>query len=196
MLTPVERVLVLSNIDLLKPVGPRNLVGLARASREVEIWKGQILYQEEDLADALYVVVEGRVGLSVGDRELSALGPGEAFGTWALVDDSARGQKATCLEDGLVLALDREEFYEVASGEISILQELLRALAKRLRALVTDRPEEARVEGEGMEAPEAPETPAVQPKVDEAGPTTGSELEAAALGKEPKAETKKPRKRK
>src|SRR5262245_17170218 len=99
MLTPVERVLVLSNIDLLKSMGSRILVGLAPASGEVELWKGQVLYEETDPADALYVVVEGRVGLSVGERALSELGPGEAFGSWALVDDSARGQKATCLED-------------------------------------------------------------------------------------------------
>jgi hypothetical protein len=35
------------------------------------------------------------------------------------------------------------------------LQEFIRVLAKRLRSLVADRPEEARVEGEGVEQPEA-----------------------------------------
>jgi len=39
---------------------------------------------------------------------------------------------------------------------VTLLQEVIRVLAQRLRALVTDRPEEARVEPEGRpdEAPE------------------------------------------
>ena len=101
------------------------------------------------------MVVEGRVRLSTGERTMSEVGPGEAFGTWSLVDDSARGHRAECTEDGLTLALHRDEFYDVAAGDLALLQEVVRALAKRLRALVAERPEEARVEGEGVEKPEA-----------------------------------------
>src|SRR6476646_10847825 len=101
------------------------------------------------------MMVEGRVRLSSGERTISEVGPGEAFGTWALVDDSARGQRAECIEDGLALALHRDAFYDVAAGDLTLLQEVVRALARRLRALVSERPEEARVEGEGVEKPEA-----------------------------------------
>src|SRR6185295_20249347 len=96
-----------------------------------------------------------RVRLSTGERTISEVGPGEAFGTWALVDDSSRGQGAECIEDGMALALHRDALYDVAAGDLTLLQEVVRALAKRLRALVAERPEEARVEGEGVEKPEA-----------------------------------------
>jgi CRP-like cAMP-binding protein len=178
MLTPVERVLILKGADLLKGVGPRQLLRLAETAQEIEISKGDRLYEEDDPADALYMVVEGRVRLSTGDRTTSEVGPGEAFGTWALVDDSRRGQRAECTEDGLVLALQREDFYDRAAGDLTLLQEVLRVLAKRLRSLVSDRPEEARVEDEGIEkTPEAP-------RGGEAAkaPTAGAALEAAALG--------------
>lgn len=154
MLTPVERVLILKGVDLLKDVGPRHLLGLANLCQEIEISDQQTIYDEEDEADALYLVVEGRVGLSAGGAATSEVGPGEAFGTWALVDDSRRGQRAVALEDGLVLALRRADFYEEASGDVTLLQEVIRVLAKRLRALVSDRPEEARVEPEGTPEPE------------------------------------------
>ena len=177
MLTPVERVLILKGADLLKGVGPRHLLGLAELAREIEISKGDVLYEEDDPADALYMVVEGRVRLSTGGRTTSEVGPGEAFGTWALVDDSRRGHRAECTEDGLALALQREDFYDMAAGDLTLLQEVVRVLAKRLRSLVTDRPEEARVEGEGIEQPEAQvEAEAV------IAPTAGAALEAAALG--------------
>jgi CRP-like cAMP-binding protein len=150
-MTTVERVLTLKQIDLLEPAGPRHLLALADLVREVEMTPGQAIYGEADLADAIYVVYTGRVRLLAGDKELSTVGPGEAFGTWALVDDSERGQRAECVEPGLLVALGREEFYEFAAGDPTLLQGIIRVLARRLRSLVAERPEEARIEGEGVE---------------------------------------------
>jgi CRP-like cAMP-binding protein len=149
MLTPEERVLILKAADLLRDVEPRHLFDLAEVAREIEILEGDNLYVEDDLADVLYMVVEGRVRLTTGGRTMSEVGPGEAFGTWSLVDASARGHRADCIEDGLTLALHRDEFYEVAAGGLTLLQGIVRLLAKRLRALVVEQPDEARVEGEG-----------------------------------------------
>jgi signal-transduction protein with cAMP-binding, CBS, and nucleotidyltransferase domain len=192
MLTPVERVLILKSADLLKDVGPRRLLELAEVAREVEITKGETIYKEEDPADALYMVVEGRVRIVTGERT-SEVGPGEAFGTWALVDDSGRGHRAECIEDGRTLALHRDEFYDVAASDLTLLQEVVRALARRLRALVSDQPHEARVEGEGVEKPEAlvkAETAAAESAAAESAaaspetppPTPGAALAAAAVG--------------
>ena len=187
MLTAVERVLILKGADLLRDVGPRHLLELAEVAREVELTAGDVIFQEDDSADALYMMVEGRVRLTTGEQMISEVGPGEAFGTWALVDDSSRGQKAECLVDGMALSLHRDAFYDVAAGDLPLLQEVVRALAKRLRALVAERPEEARVEGEGIEKPEAmlaaePATPGPAPET--APPLTpGAALAAAALGR-------------
>jgi CRP-like cAMP-binding protein len=155
MLTAAERVMILQGADLLKDAGPRHLLGLAEAAREIEILNGDRLYEEESRADVLYMVIEGRVRLSKGGKTTSEVGPGEAFGTWSLVDDSERGHCADCVEDGLTLALHRDEFYDLAAGDLTLLQGVVRLLAKRLRALVAERPDEARVEGEGIEKPEA-----------------------------------------
>jgi len=190
VLTVVERVLILKGADLFSDVGPRHLLGLADVAREVEISKGDMIYKEEDPADALYMVVEGRVRLSTGDRMMSEVGPGEAFGTWSLVDDTGRGHRAECTEDGLTLALNRDEFYDVAAGDLTLLQEVVRALGKRLRTLVAERPEEARVEGEGIEKPQAlaeakagPEPKASTAPSEEEAPTRGATLAAAAVGR-------------
>jgi len=154
--TTVEKVLTLKQIDLLETAGPRHLLALAELVREVEMARGQSIYGETDLADAIYVVHRGRVHLSSGTTELGAVGPGEAFGTWALVDDSERGQRAECAEDGLLVALGREDFYEFAGTDPTILFGVIRVLARRLKTLVAERPEEARIEGEGMQTGEEP----------------------------------------
>jgi len=198
MLTAVERVLILKGADLLRGVGPRHLLGLATVSREVPMYVGDTIYVETDPADALYIVVEGRVRLSTNGRTLSEVGPGEAFGTWSLVDDSARGQSAECIGDGLALSLTREEFYEVAAADLVILQELVRVLAKRLREIAAVAPpEESRVEGEGLAKPEAqveaerfadePDRASTAPMsaTSTGGAGTGASLAAAATGKAP-----------
>lgn len=188
MLTAVERVLILKGADLLRGVGPRHLLGLANVSREVPMYAGDTIYIESDAADALYIVVEGRVRLTTGGRPTSEVGPGEAFGTWSLVDDSERGHRAECTEDGMALALSREDFYEVAAADLVILQELVRVLAKRLREMAaTAPPEEARVEGEGIGKSEAQLEAATS--ADGSAPATpGATLAAAAAGKAPAVE--------
>ena len=186
MLTAVERVIVLRHADLLKDVGPRHLLALAELAHEVEIAAGDTLYGEDDPSDVLYLVVEGRVRLSAAGRTISEVGANESFGTWALVDDSGRGQQAVCTEDGLLLALHRDEFYDVAAADLTVLIQVVRALARRLRELVAERPEEARVESEGVEKTETETEPADESSARvtllEPPPTAAAALTSAALG--------------
>ena len=192
MLTTVERVLILKGADLLNDVGPRHLLRLAEVAQEVEIWKGDTIYKADDLANGLYMVIEGRVRLTTGEKTTSEVGPGESFGTWALVDDTERGHQVECIEDGLALMLPRDEFYDVAAGDLALLRVVVRALAKRLRKLVSERPEEARLEGEGVETPDAldaEKTNALEIETAPSStsdltsaPTRGESLTAAALG--------------
>jgi hypothetical protein len=88
--------------------------------------------------------------------------------------------------------LPRDEFYDVAAGDLALLRVVVRALAKRLRKLVSERPEEARIEGEGVEQPDALDEAKTNPLVIEtspspasevaSAPTQGESLTAAALG--------------
>ena len=89
--------------------------------------------------------------------------------------------------------LSRDEFYDVAAGDLTLLREVVRALAKRLRTLVSERPQEARIEGEGVEKPEALDEAKSSAPAPEAStsaevapaPTPGKSLTAAALGQDP-----------
>ena len=152
MLTPVERVLLLKKIDLLERAAPRALASLAELAREIEMKPGQVLYAESDLADAVYVVADGRVRLTNESTALSEIGPGEAFGTWALVDESERQHRAECVEEGHLLALGREDFDEFTVNVTSVLRGMIQVLAVRLRGLAERLPDTARIEAEGTSA--------------------------------------------
>ena len=139
MLMLSERAVILKTADLLSDMGPQHLVGLTGVAQEIEIFAGDTIYRATDAADALYLVVEGRVRLTKDEQPITEVVAGEAFGTWSLVDDSERGHHAECVQDGVALALHREEFYNVAARDLTLLQEVVRAIAKRLRALLAER---------------------------------------------------------
>src|SRR5262245_16599228 len=125
MITPVERVLLLKKVDLLERATPRALASLAELAREIEMAAGQVIYAESDLADAVYVVAGGRVRLTNGQTTLSEIGPGEAFGTWALVDESQREHRAECTDAGSLLALGREDFDEFTVNAPTVLRGMI-----------------------------------------------------------------------
>ena len=77
---------------------------------------------------------------------------GEAFGTWALVDESQREHKAECVEAGTLLALGREDFDEFTVNAPTVLRGMMQVLARRLRGLAERLPDTARIEAEGTSA--------------------------------------------
>ena len=105
---------------------------------QVQIAKGQVLFNEGDAGDRLYVVVEGKIklGIKSGDgREnlLGVLGPGEMFGELSLFDPLPRTATATALTDTVLLGLGNKDLDTWLIGRPEVAKQLLRALAQRLR---------------------------------------------------------------
>jgi len=98
--------------------------------------QGEAVYHEQDPADAMYLVVEGRVRLHRADLEITVAGPGESFGTWALFDDEPRVSAATPLEDVHLLQLNKEDFIDLLADNVQITQGVLKALVNRVRGLL------------------------------------------------------------
>ena len=67
------------------------------------------------------------------------VGAGEFFGEMALIDASARSTTAVATEPGKLLAITRDDFYQILRREpplaVKLLLSFLQILAKRLREL-------------------------------------------------------------
>ena len=105
---------------------------------EVQVAKGQVLFNEGDAGDRLYVVVEGKIklGIKSGDgREnlLGVLGPGEMFGELSLFDPGPRTSTATAVTDAKLLSLSHEKLIPWLKGNPEVSLHLLARLAQRLR---------------------------------------------------------------
>ncbi|MEZ5359768.1 MAG: Crp/Fnr family transcriptional regulator [Candidatus Zixiibacteriota bacterium] len=136
MLTAIEKVIFLQNVDVFSEVPTEYLAYLAGIAEEVEYDKDDVIYRQDDPSDAMFLVLDGGVRMHRGDQEITVESSKDAFGIWALFDESPRVASATALEDCHLLRIDREDFVDLLADHVRITQGVLKALANHLRGLM------------------------------------------------------------
>lgn len=136
VLSVVEKAIRLQDVDVFSDVPAEQLAYLAAIAEETACDPGTRIYAEDDPADAMYLVLEGRVRLHRAEVEVTVCGPGQAFGTWALFDEEPRVMSATVLDEAVeLLRVDRSEFIEVLADNVEMTRAILRTVVRRLRSL-------------------------------------------------------------
>jgi CRP-like cAMP-binding protein len=136
MLTAVEKVILLQNVEVFSEIPTEQLSYLAMISEEVSYGPGDVIYKFDEPSDALYVVLDGKVRLHRDNEEITVAGPSDPFGTWALFDDTPRVATATAVEETRLLRIDREDFLDLLSDHGQITEGVFKALVGRLRGLL------------------------------------------------------------
>ena len=95
--------------------------------------KGKIIMVAGQAGALMYVVIEGRVSISIRGAVVERVGPGGVFGEMALVDQSPRAANAVADSDCALLAINRNVFLNLVKSEPSFGIALLSATAERLR---------------------------------------------------------------
>jgi CRP-like cAMP-binding protein len=136
MLTTIEKVIFLQNVDVFDQVPTEQLVFLAAIAEETTVAARTDVYREEEPSDALYLVLDGAVRLHREGREITVAGVHEAFGTWALFDESPRVATATAVEESHLLRINRDDFVDLLAENVQITEGVLKTVVGRLRGLV------------------------------------------------------------
>lgn len=131
----LDRAVALRAVDAFRGIPTDQLALIAGIARERPFDAGKPLFEEGTLPDSLFVVLDGTVTLERQGLKMGTAGPGEAIGTWSLLDDEPRSARAVAGEAVRVLVIDREDFYEVLAEHSEIGRSLMRDLVKRLREL-------------------------------------------------------------
>jgi len=97
--------------------------------------QGRPIMGEGSKAALMYVVVSGRVAISIGGKVVERLGPGGAFGEAALVDQSSRMASAVAETDCELQSITRPAFLQLVKSTPDFAFGLLASLAERLRFL-------------------------------------------------------------
>jgi CRP-like cAMP-binding protein len=123
---------------LLAGVSAEDVSRLVAVAQRRTFRRGQVVFHDDDLADALHLVVSGhfavRVTIPTGEAVLLAVvGAGDAFGELALVSDRRRGATVQAFTDGQTLALHRDAFEALRRARPQVDRSLAVILAERLR---------------------------------------------------------------
>ena len=136
MLTTVEKVLFLKSIDLFSQIPGEDLAQVALIASEETRESTEDIFIEGDVADALYLVLEGKVRVHRQDKTIAELGERECFGEMAILDASPRSATVTALSDVALLKIAREDFEELLQEKHVIAQGIIKVLTRRLREAI------------------------------------------------------------
>lgn len=115
-----------------------DLAAISAEVREAKFDGGQLIFSRGDAGNDMYLMVEGRVRLSVltGEgRELSfaQVGPEQWFGEIAMLDGEARTADATAVTKVVALSLSKAAYHRAAASRPAVGHAMTRFLCRRLR---------------------------------------------------------------
>lgn len=137
-LSPVEKVLCLQGVDVFKHATTEMLRYISSIAEDLPVNAGTVLFSEQEISDAMYVVVSGRVRLEKEGREVFVVEPSQSFGAWALFDNAPRLMKAVVMEDSVLLKIVSDSFYELLADHDEMTPVIFRAVIERVKALAPE----------------------------------------------------------
>ena len=140
------RAKVMENLFLFRDLPFHARLRVSTICEELFFTPGQTLVEEGAMGDAMFVIVQGEVGVSHNAIELASLGSGEHFGEISLVDQQPRSATVTGLSFGSAIVIRREQLQDFCRREPELgnqlIWKLLATLGQRLRdanAMATSR---------------------------------------------------------
>jgi hypothetical protein len=132
-ISTIERVLVLKRVALFGGISGEGLAPVARLATEVRFTRGDTIIKEGDLADCVYITIDGQTGITrAGVGQVAVRDAPTVLGELALILGQPRGWGCVALTDIIALKIDREPFQELLSQEPDIAKAVIKVLAERL----------------------------------------------------------------
>ena len=133
---------ILARTDFFADASPDALHAVSASGHEQHLIRGDILFNEGDPPEALYLVLRGRLAIALAnpiDRRESVVAlmeSGDLFGEMGMLDDGPRSAMARALEPTTVLSIPYSQVLAMFEENPKLLWNVARLLAQRIR--VTD----------------------------------------------------------
>jgi len=141
----------LSSSFLFKGLSESQLQRLTAAVNEIQVQKGQWLFQEGKIGDRVYVIKSGAVEMLTkvnGEYELPIKiirSKGGCFGTSALVPPHQYSLSAKCAEDATLLEIGREDLEKISTEDSALGCAIMQNLAQHLLARLKETRQELKI---------------------------------------------------
>jgi uncharacterized membrane protein len=135
---PSDEAESLSRVPLFKRLTPEEVQQLAKEVDQVKFDADEIIFNELDKGDALYVVDSGLVRIWVLDEDvkpvtLAELRSGEFFGELAVLDRGPRSTNATAIVETTLHRLSSDDFQEFLMKHPDIAIDVICEIGARMR---------------------------------------------------------------
>jgi CRP-like cAMP-binding protein len=136
MITTLEKVIFLQEVDVFESLKTEDLAHLASIAEVLEFPANHVIFAEGGAGDSMYLVMEGQVRLHQQNQDVMVARAKDSFGTWSLFDDELRVVTATTLEQSRLLRVDKEDFTDLLADNVRITQGVMKSLVQRVRRLM------------------------------------------------------------
>jgi CRP/FNR family transcriptional regulator, cyclic AMP receptor protein len=109
------------------------LTGAGAPVREFKA--GDVIFNEGDPVQDLFVVQSGKVEIRLGNRVLETVGANDIFGEMALVDHAPRSATVVAVTDVKLVPVGEKQFLFLVGRTPHFALNVMRTLARRLRAM-------------------------------------------------------------
>ena len=131
-----EEVELLRKIPLFAKIEPSKLKLLAFTSERLTYQSGQRLFQQGDVGDAAYIIIDGEASVRIRtdgrEIQVAELGKGDVVGEIAILCDVPRTASVEATGKLITLRITKELFFRLISEFPQISIEIMRELAARL----------------------------------------------------------------
>jgi len=136
-LTTIEKVIFLKSVDIFEHATIEQLGRIAGLTEEVHFEPGEIIFNEGEPGDAFYLLLSGRVFLERSGNILREMKEKEAFGTLEVLDFHPRATSAKAADQVRALKLNGQEFHDLLSLDIEMVEAVFRMLCGLVRRMQT-----------------------------------------------------------
>ena len=133
MFTILEKTILLKTVDIFQDIPGELLSQISQISSVKNYEHGEIIFNEGDAGDSMFIVLSGEVSIKKGDKLIAKLERGASLGEMALLDHETRSADALSEKDSILLKIDQDVFYELMEGNADIMKQMIRLLTSRIR---------------------------------------------------------------
>jgi CRP/FNR family transcriptional regulator, cyclic AMP receptor protein len=146
MLSPEEKLRLLSMVDILEPLSREEIKELSRRIPDTHYQRGQILYTPKERSEALFMLKKGRVriyriGHDGREFTLTVVGAGTVFGEMSLTAQRLESAYAEAMEPVVVCKMRRLDLERLVLDKPQVGLKVMSVLSERL-FLAEDRMED------------------------------------------------------
>ena len=129
---------LLKELEIFSELNQQELEDVASLAQIRKIPTDSTIFHEGDDADAIFVVVNGKVKIvttSTDGKEfiLSVLGAGQVFGEMGLLETAPRSASVVTITEVELLVINRADFDHLLKSSPGISRKLMSILSRRLR---------------------------------------------------------------